>query len=219
MTHNGIMLSDRQNGQAVTYIVLSHPCACVCVFFFCVSFRLTYWVINTAFGVVEYVADTVLLWFVFAAMNIAERSLRSLSFFPISQNHYVSRFPRSCSHTRSHTPTPTYTHIHTPTHTHTHTRSYTHSLTNILSLAHVRLSHRFPFYYELKIGFLLWMIYANGAVVIYEKLLRPYLLQNQVNIDQAIDSTKVGWSVFVAQPADTVFCSPGLVLVILLVTT
>jgi receptor expression-enhancing protein 1/2/3/4 len=49
-----------------------------------------------------------------------------------------------------------------------------------------------PFYYELKIGFVLWLCLpaTKGSSVVYRKLIHPQLLKNEVEIDRYIDRAR-----------------------------
>ncbi|XP_075238887.1 receptor expression-enhancing protein 1-like isoform X2 [Convolutriloba macropyga] len=50
----------------------------------------------------------------------------------------------------------------------------------------------FPFYYELKIVFVVWLLLPTfkGSSFIYRKLLHPYLVKNEQEIDQYIERSK-----------------------------
>ncbi|XP_063715643.1 receptor expression-enhancing protein 4-like isoform X1 [Symsagittifera roscoffensis] len=50
----------------------------------------------------------------------------------------------------------------------------------------------FPFYYELKILFVVWLLLPTfkGSSFIYRKLLHPYLVKNEQEIDQYIERSK-----------------------------
>lgn len=50
----------------------------------------------------------------------------------------------------------------------------------------------FPFYYEIKILFVLWILSptTNGSSVLYEKLINPMLVSKEKEIDDLIENTK-----------------------------
>lgn len=55
--------------------------------------------------------------------------------------------------------------------------------------------YEFPFYYEMKIIFVLWLLYpiTKGSQVVYKDFVCPYLSQYEERIDQFLDSFKKDW--------------------------
>ncbi|KAF9207974.1 Receptor expression-enhancing protein 5, partial [Haplosporangium sp. Z 27] len=54
------------------------------------------------------------------------------------------------------------------------------------------LLYWFPFYFFLKTVFLLWLMIPsfNGAVTVYTRILRPFLVQHKTEIDSSYNSLK-----------------------------
>lgn len=44
-----------------------------------------------------------------------------------------------------------------------------------------------PFYSLIKCSFLLWMVNYNGASLIYQRFIRPFLMEKQTAIDEVVD--------------------------------
>lgn len=62
-------------------------------------------------------------------------------------------------------------------------------------LAHTNPSpclHRFPFYYEIKMAFVLWLLspYTKGASLLYRKFVHPSLSRHEKEIDACIVQAK-----------------------------
>jgi receptor expression-enhancing protein 1/2/3/4 len=58
----------------------------------------------------------------------------------------------------------------------------------------------FPFYYEIKIIFILWVLSpaTRGSSILYKKLVHPMLISREQEIDELIEKTKVqGYSTFI----------------------
>lgn len=58
----------------------------------------------------------------------------------------------------------------------------------------------FPFYYEIKILFILWVLSpaTRGSSILYKKLVHPMLISREQEIDELIEKTKVqGYSTFI----------------------
>ncbi|KAF8927512.1 TB2/DP1, HVA22 family-domain-containing protein [Dissophora ornata] len=58
------------------------------------------------------------------------------------------------------------------------------------------LLYWFPFYFMIKTVFLLWLMipYFNGAVTVYTRVLRPFLVQHRDEIDSSYQNLKTGVS-------------------------
>uniref|UniRef100_A0A915HPI7 Receptor expression-enhancing protein n=1 Tax=Romanomermis culicivorax TaxID=13658 RepID=A0A915HPI7_ROMCU len=52
----------------------------------------------------------------------------------------------------------------------------------------------FPFYFETKIIFVVWLLspYTKGASFLYRKLVHPYLVKHERDIDNYLDKAKIG---------------------------
>lgn len=58
----------------------------------------------------------------------------------------------------------------------------------------------FPFYYEIKIIFILWVLSpaTRGSSILYKKVVHPMLISREKEIDEMIEKTKVqGYSTFI----------------------
>ena len=58
----------------------------------------------------------------------------------------------------------------------------------------------FPFYYEIKILFILWVLSpaTRGSSILYKKIVHPMLISREQEIDDLIEKTKVqGYSTFI----------------------
>lgn len=60
------------------------------------------------------------------------------------------------------------------------------------TLADILISFWFPFYYELKILFVLWLLspWTKGASILYRKWVHPMLLKHETEIDSFLDQAK-----------------------------
>lgn len=60
------------------------------------------------------------------------------------------------------------------------------------ALADIFVSFWFPFYYEAKILFVIWLLspYTKGASFVYRKFIHPLLVKHEDDIDQYLDKAK-----------------------------
>ncbi|CAD5227593.1 unnamed protein product [Bursaphelenchus xylophilus] len=60
------------------------------------------------------------------------------------------------------------------------------------SFADIFISFWFPFYYELKIAFVLWLVtpWTKGATILYRKWIHPTLMKHEDEIDRFLEKAK-----------------------------
>uniref|UniRef100_A0A914KKD0 Receptor expression-enhancing protein n=1 Tax=Meloidogyne incognita TaxID=6306 RepID=A0A914KKD0_MELIC len=70
------------------------------------------------------------------------------------------------------------------------------ALLNIIEFFSDSILYYFPFYYLLKCIFLLWLYMPStlGALLIYDRLIRPFHLQYQAQIEEKLNSARDGFN-------------------------